>query len=961
MKKTYIIFTILVCLFVYKTQAQEENDYTAQMDGMFQYLDKTAIDTDILIDRVFPAANIQEFNQGVRIDTSSYRHYKQAWSELYRASYHHDFVGLETLKTGLYHKNYDQHIVPIGFINTEFHRTDFGTTEANAKVAFDENEEVFRNIAGLNPFVKKQTTIVSPLVHKVVGSSFSFKMEEACSLYQQGKRIKKLLLTTNGANFTLIDNFIASTQYFNTTYSESGIECLKFTITFSDDTSKITYAVLSVEKLSTAGERADTVAGSLDLETEEIPIWANHGEEDNVLDGDLLYQGYDESRPYEGKNEYKIYYDLIHKDKILNKPMIIIDGYDAADSRKISVEVDGRDGLEKSLYEQMSYDPDNNPETDNTVDMVQKYREQGYDVILVNHPRYKRREDGVEVVAGSDYLQRNAFTFIALLRRLKKRMQPEDKFTIIGPSMGGLVSRYALAYMEKKLAETGDTEKWDHKTALWVSFDSPHQGANIPIGVQKGIQYFANDLGVETAKEFITEQLDKPFPKQLLVNHYTNNSSYVRGAVGFRTRFQNELDALGFPKAEGLRRVALINGSVKGSLNGVSKAKYLGIEDDLTHLSSLDFFIGPLGSFLTNIVADKMKANFFHVTNEKTGISESLIFEGGIRGKFLWWKWWTNRVTYKSRPSRKGSYDVAPGGYFNAQVVLANESNTPNSGFEKKSLSYVFHSLSKYVIDPTHCFIPSKSALAYQKSEVLDEDISGEDLACAGKIPFDAYYAPSDNEQHVSLNEENVNWLTEQLTFDDIAQNDNVYNQLEAEEELYEITGPEYFIGEATYNFGNCFEASEIEWEASSNLSIVNSNSRSITVVTNINPFERSEGYIRAKFRNLVFEKRIIIRKRLMPNVIVDYHNNKINVTIRELKENGMYEPISNETLAYYNSSSGHINIFSYNGNMVASQPWGAGRENIIYMPYSAKNEYMYVAYIELYDFTVVSFIYAPY
>ncbi len=135
---------------------------------------------------------------------------------------------------------------------------------------------------------------------------------------------------------------------------------------------------------------------------------------------------------------------------------------------------------------------------------------------------------------------------------------------VIGPSMGGLISRYALAFMEKKLAETGNNAKWNHETRLWVSFDSPHQGANIPIGVQKGIQYFAEEQDVESAKEFLDKKLNKPATKQMLVNHYTNDTNLPVGAPNFRNRFQNELNALGMP--QNLRKIALLNGSIMGVL-----------------------------------------------------------------------------------------------------------------------------------------------------------------------------------------------------------------------------------------------------------------------------------------------------------------------------------------------------------------------------------------------------------
>ncbi len=187
------------------------------------------------------------------------------------------------------------------------------------------------------------------------------------------------------------------------------------------------------------------------------------------------------------------------------------------------------------------------------------------------------KDGGKNINGGGDYIQRNAFVLISLLRRLKNMQQGTKEMVVIGPSMGGLISRYALAYMEKKLAEnpsnSAHQKKWNHNTRLWVSFDSPHQGANIPIGVQKGLQYFADVLENEGAKEFIDIQLERPATKQMLINYYTNNTHFPVGSVGFRDRFQTELDNLGMPK--NLRRVALLNGSIMGALNGVSSDKYL--------------------------------------------------------------------------------------------------------------------------------------------------------------------------------------------------------------------------------------------------------------------------------------------------------------------------------------------------------------------------------------------------
>jgi len=389
----------------------------------------------------------------------------------------------------------------------------------------------------------------------------------------------------------------------------------------------------------------------------------------------------------------------------------------------------------------MGYDHDNNPNNSNK-DLIEELQKNGYDVIIVNHHKYI--SNGKEIDGGSDYIQRNAYVLISLIRHIKSIQQGTTKMTIIGPSMGGLISRYALAYMEKKLAETGDNTKWNHNTRLWVSFDSPHQGANIPIGVQKGIQYFAEELKNERAKDFI-KQLDQPAPKQMLVNHYTNDGNLPIGAPNFRSVFQTELDQLGMP--QNLRKIALLNGSITGQLNGLSKSSYL-------HIDATSFLFSI---FLNGNV--KLLADFYHSSNDKNNSSSEVMF---VRKnvKYNVFGLFTISVTFGkvrkySQAELKGGYDISPGGYYNAQQQLAEGSE----GIDWSKLNFTNTDLT----DPTHSFIPTKSTLAYTGNNVLDEVIGDKDRVCSGETPFDSYFAPETNQEHIKLTPENVDWLTKEI------------------------------------------------------------------------------------------------------------------------------------------------------------------------------------------------------
>lgn len=788
------IITIILCCFFIKTAYSQTQQHV--VDSLFQYINKSPITSNIFIDRVFPTSGIQEFNQGSRIDTSSFIHFKQSWSDLNRASYVQTFKTIAQFKSDLKNKNYQDNVVPIGIINTEFHQSNLGTSISTANVNYSNG--FMRDKAGKIPFIKKQATIISPLVAKARGSQINFKLDADFMLYKFGKPIKNLVLQTNNSSFTLINNSIVSSANFTISYNSSGTKILKFIVTFNDNTTKITYGKVNIFVPNTYSAKGFTSA----LDTISA-------------DSDLHYQGYDESIAYQGQNEYRIYYDNINNDYIINKPIFIMDGYDPGDIRKIETFDPGHDS-EKSIVQLMNYKLNGDP-----TDLIKELRDDGYDVIIINHIKYTT--NGKKIDGGSDYIQRNAYTFISLLRYINSIKQGNEPNVVIGPSMGGLITRYALAYMEQKLALTGDTAKWNHETRLWVSFDSPHQGANIPFGVQKGIQYYADVIENEGAKDFI-KQLDQPAPKQMLVNHYTNDTKNINGAPNFRNRFQNELDNLGMP--QNLRKIALVNGSISGSLNGISKNKYL-------HITSVPFL---LVAFLGADV--KVLTDYYHSSNEKNNLSSEVFF-GRTNIKYSVFGLFT--ISYTFDESQKylyansnGSYDISPGGYFYAQQQLAQES----SGID---LGNFFTITNSYINDPTHSFIPTKSALAYSGSNTLDEAIGNKDRVCTGETPFDSYFAPQDNEEHIELSQESVAWLTKEI------ENNHQQPTVYIDAATLTLTGDVMVCSIKTNTFSinipSC--SKNTVWAVSNGLQIISQNNNTITVAPTSSTFS-GVGFITA-------------------------------------------------------------------------------------------------------------------
>ncbi|HUP11672.1 MAG TPA: hypothetical protein VM187_05660, partial [Niastella sp.] len=351
---------------------------------------------------------------------------------------------------------------------------------------------------------------------------------------------------------------------------------------------------------------------------------------------------------------------------------------------------------------------------------------EGYDIVVLNFPEYIN-ELGSTVDGGADYIERNAFVLVRLINRLNGQLRANgstEKLVIIGPSMGGMISRYALAYMEKN--------NMAHNTRLWISLDAPHNGANVPIGAQKYLEFFANN-GNKGAQETLDQQLNNPAAKQQLLHHYLSYSEVAKGAPGFRDRFVQALSNNGVSGSNGFplipRKVALVDGSLNGSLQPNSAACQ-------EVLNSKSYLAVNVFLFKVRLFRIAQASIFFSGSygNMCTVLSASQLSKGGV-------------VANGSAPAPSVSYDVAPGGSRTSFTTLADQAH---------GYSAFFHFLIELgshtnfdVYNGSHSFVPTKSALAFKgTNEDLAENIYERNLVCTGETPFNTYYGGTKNLEH---------------------------------------------------------------------------------------------------------------------------------------------------------------------------------------------------------------------
>jgi len=417
-----------------------------------------------------------------------------------------------------------------------------------------------------------------------------------------------------------------------------------------------------------------------------------------TITANIAYQGYDETQAYFGQGEYEIYLDNV--DGVLDKPIIVLDGFDPGDSRDIP-----------GLYASLSFDGQN---------MADILRDEGFDIVILNAPLYNT--GGKDIDGGGDYIQRNAMVLIAMIQQLNADKVGDNELVVLGPSMGGLIARYALSYMEDN--------SLDSETRLYISFDAPHRGANIPISLQYLINYFADQVGDATAQQVVDQLLNSPAAKEMLVDHLLGHllagSTYEQdptkvlplGAPGFRNEFQAELDVLGFPT--NVRNVTMINGSGNGTTTGSPGITVVDTNLEIDTVTDVDVALKftPAAS-QTNTVTD-VTVNFFGFPIN------------------------TYQTTAQS-PNNTAGVDSAPGGTGSISDALGD-------GGGNQVLIDFINALQQDL----YSFIPTMSSLAINNPDWFATPNLNDS-------PFVNFYIPNDNEPHVTVTAESAQFALDEI------------------------------------------------------------------------------------------------------------------------------------------------------------------------------------------------------
>ncbi|MHB6909076.1 lipase family protein [Streptomyces sp. DB-54] len=288
----------------------------------------------------------------------------------------------------------------------------------------------------------------------------------------------------------------------------------------------------------------------------------------------------------------------------------------------------------------------------------------------------------------------------AIDRALAQRLGGE-RLVVGGFSMGGLVTRYALAKLED--------EGIDHQTAVYFSWDSPHTGAWIPLSLQAFAHY------IRKLDSRFSDQINSPAAQQLLWRHLSHWEDKP-GPSPLRTDFLDRLQEVGnWPRLP--RLLALSNGPGDGSGNGIRP----GVE----------------------AVVGKGHAVYGTELRTQSEGDDELVAKLRV----------VTVPTREVRTSGLPDIDGAPGGTLDGFGILADELDklAPILGFA--------------VENPVraHCFVPAVSAVAVREpGNHADLYLPIDELA-PDESPLDDFVLASRNEEHTLITEELSSWLLDRL------------------------------------------------------------------------------------------------------------------------------------------------------------------------------------------------------
>jgi len=612
------------------------------IDSAFQYVDLRQVPSGLLLEHGYSSLDPTPYTGTPgRLDTLR----DGAWRRLYvgmaRAvlpGMHQTLPELAALDERLQFATRGN-VVPLTILHYNYHSIDTNSVR-NGLFSLTNGIQLHDLPRRRSPYLARTLFAVAPAPASPTAGEVTLQLQPDLFFINTGQQVNAVVVSYTDPS---------TGKEVATTYKWSGQETLQIPVSFKAGARRVRLRLSYTDGTQVEGDcvvqvQPSTMAQRYNQFADRIvPVSATR-----ALSGSGLATG-----------TLSIEYGCGNQNRLL-KPLLIVEGFDPQQFTQVAGA--GAAYTYASFYGQLTV------ENRDLRDMLDNG---GYDLVFLN------------LNNAGDYIQNNAYLVQAALDWInaeKARNGSTEPNVVLGLSMGGLVARYALRDME--LAGRR------HQTAKYISFDSPHQGAYIPVGFQYMIKHLAGlrVAGISFIDEIpalrtALELLNLPATRQLLrMQALDFNLFSVNDPTQAFYTFQREYQQMGNPQGFAdlpCRSVAISNGSQVG-VGQLRKAnssmlqvhqEYLRISGNqnsaTTLLAQNASTLGAIGIYVASAALQGVfgvRGNVEFIVNGLANQQQDRVYGGRIKFTVLWFINTTN-VRQDINISGAPPIETAPGGY----------------------------------------------------------------------------------------------------------------------------------------------------------------------------------------------------------------------------------------------------------------------------------------------------------
>ena len=536
MKQKVILF-ILICLLCFSKAWAQDITQNQTLDNalasMFQPLDLDSVKTGFLLDRAVEAIDIRKFNGTLTndnyVDLMSFRNTLITLNSAIVNSTATSFDG-----NAITNSLHEQGVVNLGVAAFKYNYI-ASNALTNNLISYQNGvvDDVFVNGIWQDPYSDDYVFVFAPSVPIVQGSSVTYQLTIDKLFTNLDVDLVNHPIEFDNGNGVYVP---IDLPYESTCSYSAGDKHLRLRLTLSDNTVLESHSKIKVQ-----------IVGGNQVGDFLIP--------DYVHTVDTLIGGKYISALVSGK---------YNNSGSVDKPFIFVEGFD---DRVFGLVNNVSPLLENSFTEYFnsaSFDSILNKLvglSHGEFDFKWFYNSAISDTLKLNYDVFY-----VDFLNPEADIRHNAFLLEKAIKEINNLKSNGSKRNIVmGYSMGGLIARYALCDME--------ANHIPHQTDVYVSFDSPHLGVNVPLGLQyvfrdiysvlygdspgSGLLLFDNYDPVTT---YIMSVYSCTSAKQMMYYYVEPDGSLT---TNYHTTWQTALNNIGFPKGDNghpIENLSIVNG-----------------------------------------------------------------------------------------------------------------------------------------------------------------------------------------------------------------------------------------------------------------------------------------------------------------------------------------------------------------------------------------------------------------